>query len=187
MGPFKQCWRCSGQYPEEFFPVRRGLNAFKPERRGVCDGCLPKARDKTKQANRWLVKAASTARRHAKKYIDKGLATSVEGFCKKFKWFKDKIAHALEYASGNGCQECGRKFSTMGNGLSDITIDIIDREKLPFFGLNTRIICGTCNREKGKTAVDKYGAKQLGWRLFEENEKRRAADPYYGTLFQIGA
>jgi hypothetical protein len=185
MGPFKQCSRCSGQYPQEFFARNKWLDASN-HRRAICIGCEQTARDKTKQANRWLVKATSTIRRHAKKYIAKGLATSVEDFSKKFNWFKEKIAHSMEHAYGNGCQECGRKFSTMGNGLSDITIDIIDREKRPYWH-NTRFICGTCNREKGITAVEEYGAKQLGWRLFEENEARRAVDPYYGTLFQIGA
>jgi hypothetical protein len=53
----------------------------------------------------------------------------------------------------------------MPNGIQDITLDIHDRDALPEYKTNTRIICQTCNRLKGMLNPPEWSAVQLAYRI----------------------
>jgi hypothetical protein len=67
----------------------------------------------------------------------------------------------------------------MEHGLSDITVDIWD-PRLPPDIENTRIMCRTCNTEKGAMTPEEWAERKRCWRLWKENQK----DPANGTLFE---
>ena len=167
---FRRCSRFPGEYPEQFFRRHRSpLNAFRGNEplHYVCIGCELTERTEKKRANRWIVKANSTLRRHAKRF-----EISISDMITRYGWNVDRIAHELEHHYNNGCSNCGRSYRSMGHGLADVTIDIFDRTALPVYGHNTRIICQTCNREKGTLSVEDNAAKSIGWRLWEETQKQ---------------
>lgn len=67
------------------------------------------------------------------------------------------MIHDLNHTYDNWCMGCDGVFKEMGHGLSDITLDIID-PRLPPYYQNTRWICSTCNRAKGRTPPEQWGA-----------------------------
>jgi hypothetical protein len=167
------------EYPEIFFAV---VDKSTTRRRPKCVACEQTRRDEIKRKNRWRHKACGTLRRHAKKYGMKPV-----DFAKAYDWNINRMAHEAEYFYGNGCQECGRKFSEMGNGLWDITLDIYDKRNPPVYGTNTRWICQTDNREKGTTPPELWGIKRMCWRQWEERMEQLNHNPLLGLpLFEYG-
>src|SRR5262249_44231693 len=172
--------RCTGpcglEYPEEAFFRRnpRVANAFAT-RRPVCIGCETTARNDEKGRDRLLAKARDTIRRHARKW---GLTAA--DFCEQFGWNIDQLKHDINHASKNGCPYCHRQFATMGHGLSDITIDIINPKTDPLYTTNTKIICQTCNREKGRTPPEIWAHKLICWARWEKQEELRKKNPMAG-------
>jgi hypothetical protein len=169
---------CGGEYPEACFrEVKKNSDRCIYQnfsRKSIM--CEQTARDDKKIANRWIVKARDTARRHAKR-----LGILSDEFIKRYSWDIRRIAHELEHAYGNGCSgPCGRSYLVMGHGLADITIDIVNPDLPPVYGVNTRIICCTCNRQKSNTSHRIYTIRQLGWSMWEQNNERRRLDPFHG-------
>ena len=78
-------------------------------------------------------------RRHAQRLeISKTDLISVYG------WDLKRIAHDAEYQYGNGCNYCGHPYRDMGHGYADITLDVVDRGRPPYYRTNTRWCCQTC-------------------------------------------
>jgi hypothetical protein len=71
----------------------------------------------------------------------------------------------MEHAYASVCCYCEKPFAEMPNGIQDITLDIHDRNALPEYKTNTRIICPSCNRLKGTLDPDEWAAVQLAYRI----------------------
>lgn len=175
--PQRRCARCKGTYDEEFFARTRRVSAIantRSDRRPVCIGCEQTIRDEKKRARRSLVKAHNAIRTHAdrwnKKHPDEPL-TKAE-FAERFDWPADQLAHDIDHEYENGCRRCRRSYKSMGNGLSDITLDIIDPQKLPYYRTNVRWICKTCNSAKSDATPDEDGRRLEAWRMWEQTQQQ---------------
>jgi hypothetical protein len=145
-----------------FFEVNRGGRYTRiPTPKAVCIGCLQTERDNLKRYNRPKAKARNTFYRHADKFIKEGLAGSREDFAQRFDWSVKQMAHDIEHTYKNGCPYCRQFFSEMGHGLSDLTLDIIDPEKPPYYTTNVKWVCSTCNKEKQRTPPEYWGPSWL--------------------------
>lgn len=173
----RQCTKCKGIYPLEFFGSTGNVGAMHCSKRGICKGCRQTEKDEKKEQNRFLVKARNTIRNHAKKYRFKP-----KEFIEKFGWDEKKLARDFEAAKE--CKECGKKYESMAHGLADKTLDIIEPNNDPY-PHNSRIICMTCNREKSKYSSDVWGIIKRGWRLWEERKsvREKFKKPIQQTLF----
>jgi hypothetical protein len=181
----KTCTRCGETYDVAFF--RNNDRAYAPARsgsRGVCLGCEQTARDTKKRKNRWLVKAQDTLRHHSRKFVERGIVESASVLVEHFGWDVRRMAHEAEHTYGNGCGYCGEPFSEMDHGLADITLDIVDPESPPHYGINTRWICQTCNRAKGRRPPGEWGAIRSMWEKWKRRVDSLAHDPNHGTLFE---
>lgn len=184
---WKICKECNGRFPMKFFPKRRKksrcMHTSTYYRSRICMGCRDKKRDEGKAKNRFIQKAKDSIRRHADKYIDLGIVTSREEFMRTFGWSVKQLAHDFEFQYGNGCVICHQPYEGMGHGPSDITIDIIDPESLPYYETNKQFACHTCNGRKQRTPPEDYGEVMLGYRIWEEHQEGLVEDKWAGTLF----
>jgi hypothetical protein len=184
MGDSFRCKRCGIEYPEAFYRISRVLNILSTRRSLVCRGCENTAHDQAKEKDRWAVKVRSTIRNHAKKYIDRGLVQSVDEFVERFGWYVDDMKHDAEHVYKNGCHVCRRAFASMAHGLGDLTLDIVNPSEQPFYLSNTKWICRTCNREKGRTSPHLWAEMQVQWRRWEQRQIQLTSRPYIGPLFE---
>jgi hypothetical protein len=162
------CQTCGTTYPadvaEMFF--RRGWSSrIRDERRRVCIGCEQTLRDERKRLCRAKTKAHDTIANHANKY---GMRKA--DFARKYGWDADRIAHDVEHAYENTCNYCWRPYAEMEHGLADVTIDIVDPQKEPYYATNTKPCCRTCNTEKGPLNPEQWARKRIGWQLWQDHQ-----------------
>ena len=178
------CNRCGTLYPphlvESAFKLR-GLDASRPQRyrANICRACEQTGRDERKVVNRWPTKARDVIRRHAVRLgVDK---TDLVG---RYGWDPERLAHDAQYQYGNGCNYCGGSYAGMGHGLADITLDIIDRDRPPYYRSNTKWCCQTCNRKKGAMTPEAFEADRQMWELWRRQCELAEAEPaIVGRLF----
>jgi hypothetical protein len=133
--PRAECIRCRTVYPPHLvwwaFRTRRAaLNASCPVyRKRVCRACEQTARDQRKQRNRWAVKAHGTIRRHAT-----GLRIEKEELITIYGWDPQRLADDAEHQYASACNYCGKPYAGMGHGSGDITLDVQDRDRPPYYG-----------------------------------------------------
>lgn len=184
-GDRKRCAKCGGSYPLPFFAKRHGCDT-RITLRPVCKGCEQTERDRVKKANRFLQKARDSIRRHGRRLVEQGKIKFAVELQTIYRWDAYELAHDFEHAYKNGCGNCRKLFASMANGLSDMSIDITDRNRPPYYKTNTRIWCMTCNRDKGDMTPDEFEEHQLGWKLWEDRqvELRRNPPPRQKRLFE---
>lgn len=142
-GTMRTCRRCGVTYGDRFFYHHKSGARKRIE--PVCIGCQQHARDTKKRANRPRQKAKWAIGNYVRKYIKLGTVKTAEEFIKRFGWDLDQITHDIEHAYQNGCTYCHESISEMGNGLSGVTLDVVDPEALPIYGTNTNWVCRSCN------------------------------------------
>lgn len=153
----RRCARCGVLYPphlvERTFRPRRSVRdaSCTNYRTSVCRPCEQTARDAKKLNNRWAVKARDVIRRHAARF-----EISKEDLVERYGWDPKRLAHDAEHQYGNGCNYCGEQYQAMGHGLGDITLDVMDRDRSPYYRTNTKWCCQTCNRKKGAMAPEDF-------------------------------
>lgn len=185
----RQCKQCGKVWPgrlvKRAFRIGGGngpnaLNALSAllRRNRICKPCEKTAADKRKQRDRCPKKADDTIRRHADRLnIDKNDLIHVYG------WDPKLLAHDIEFQYRNGCSYCDEPYCEMGHGLSDITLDIQDPERPPYYRTNTKWCCQTCNRKKHKMTPDEWEEELEVWRLWKAHQRLAAADR--GMLFVV--
>jgi hypothetical protein len=178
----RECRRCHvvyvGDEVEAMFWVDKSVLLAT---RTVCSGCMQSARDRQKRGDRWPSKCRFTIYRHAQKYIRLGLASTRDEFIERYGWDITAMAHDAEHAYGDECPYCHQKFTAMGNGLRDITLDVIDPTKPPYYRTNCRWVCSTCNTGKHSTPPHLFGARLAAyekWRKWTSSEY--APDSLFG-------
>jgi hypothetical protein len=179
----KECARCGGLFDAEaFFRTHHGgAYAHAPSRgtQSVCIGCEQTARDAEKARDRWPAKVRDTIRLHARK-----LGVTVVVLVKEFGWEFDQLLHDVKHAYSNGCPYCRESFAGMGHGFGDITLDLVERADPPHYSINTKWVCATCNREKGRTPAELWARKLAAWAEWDRHQKRlQRMGPPQGKLF----
>lgn len=169
--PTKRCPECGGWFDAEVFFRRNHATyaSIASGRQSVCFGCEQTRRDATKRKadGRWAVKIRDMIRRHAVR-----LKLTVAALEQQFGWHFDRMMHEAQHAYANGCAYCGVPFRTMGHGLSDLTLDILNPREPPYYHTNVKWACATCNREKSRTPPALWGAKRAAWETWQRRVKQ---------------
>lgn len=175
--PLKLCNRCGQMRDAEAFfrSGRGGRHVHLPTKRSVCIGCEVTARTERKQHSRWIAKARSTRQHHAIRFRITAKDLEV-----KYGWDTSQMAHDAEHTFKNGCHYCLAPFSSMANGLADLSLDINDRDREPFYVGNTRWACLTCNRQKSTMSPEIWARRLLEWKAWKSDLERRTANPLCG-------
>jgi 5-methylcytosine-specific restriction endonuclease McrA len=183
----RRCNRCGTTYPshlvEGAFRTGRWQDASRHQvsrrTRYTCRPCEQTARDSKKISNRWAVKARDVIRRHAVRF-----EIAKDHLIQRYGWEPERLAHDAEFQYGNGCNYCGHQYSEMGHGLGDITLDVVDRNKPPYYRTNTKWCCQTCNRKKGVMAPEAFEVDRQIFEVWREHHELLAKDPQEaGFLF----
>jgi hypothetical protein len=178
----RQCSRCGTLYPphliEHAFRVDRVRRDASRRRKWICRPCEQTARDQRKIGNRWAVKARDVIRRHALR-----LEVPKDDLITVYGWDPNRLAHDAEFQYGNGCNYCGHAYQDMGHGLSDITLDIMDRTQPPYYRTNTKWCCQTCNRKKGDKGPGWFEADRQVYERWRQWRKLPPQDR--GLLFDL--
>lgn len=175
------CTRCGVQYPPDLVAAafrmhRAGLDISRPTRKWICRPCEQTQRDERKRQNRWPTKIRDVIRRHAQRLdVTRDYLVTVCG------WAPDRLMHDGEFQYGNGCNYCGHPYREMGHGLKDITLDIVDRSKPPYYRTNTRWCCQTCNSKKGDRGPEFFEADRQVYERWQRQKKLPAQER--GLLF----
>lgn len=151
------CKKCGFRAPEEWFWKRMDVE-YDIQRRQVCPACLQEERDRHKKDNRVVVKARNTLYTHSRKY-----GMEPNEFAAKYGWSIQQITHMFAHDYTNLCHYCHTPYETMENGLSAITLDIIDPEREPYFATNVRTCCRTCNTKKGHMTPEAWALDLIMW------------------------
>jgi hypothetical protein len=155
---------------------RAGLDISRPTRKWICRPCEQTQRDERKRQNRWPTKIRDVIRRHAQRLdVTRDYLVTVCG------WAPDRLMHDGEFQYGNGCNYCGHPYREMGHGLKDITLDIVDRSKPPYYRTNTRWCCQTCNSKKGDRGPEFFEADRQVYERWQRQKKLPAQER--GLLF----
>jgi hypothetical protein len=170
----RRCVRCPTTYPPHL--VEFAFRTRRARRNTVCCMCEQAARQKRR--NPYLVKAHSVIRRHAE-----GLKISKEDLVAVFGWDPQILAEDAEHQFGGRCNYCPEHYAGMRNGLADLTLDIVDRSRPPYYCTNTKWCCQTCNRNKGTMAPGAFEAKRLISDLWNRSKNE---PPEQLTLFATG-
>jgi len=171
--PMKRCAECGRRFGLSFFRRNRALYAYSANgTHARCIGCEQTARDNNKASpeGRWREKIVGTIRRHARR-----LGHSVEILQDRYGWTVSNMLHDAQHAYKNGCPYCHRNFAAMGHGLNDVTLDIVDRDKAPFYVTNAKWVCPTCNKEKSTMTPEEWAARLANWALW--NRPRTESAP----------
>jgi hypothetical protein len=97
-------------------------------------------------------------RRHADRFgIDKDELITVYG------WDPRRLAHDAEHQYTEGCNYCREQYAGMGRGFADITLDIQDRNRPPYYLTNTKWCCQACNRKKGARSPEEFELDRQVW------------------------
>lgn len=179
----RRCNRCGTYYPSHLVEgafrrsgfTRDASNVRRQYRNTICRPCEQTKRDQRKLGNRWAVKARDVIRRHATRFgIDKNDLVT------RYGWEAERLAHDAEFQYGNGCNYCGHQYREMGHGLGDITLDVVDRDKPPYYRTNTKWCCQTCNRKKGVMEPEAFEVDRQVYEAWRQHNERLARNPQEG-------
>lgn len=127
---------------------------------------------------------ASHLRDHFKEWVEKGWMKHKYELQTIYGWTENAIAMLFEQGLNRGwCLTCEYGYVEMKNHEKEITLDIIDREKRPWFNGNIRDTCRSCNNAKQKMDLDKFNLRNA----FGKRRKARLEAkplPKEGELFK---
>ena len=171
----KRCTKCGVEHPLHFFRKTRkkGMHdgvAYQ-YRLSICRACESKERIAKKQTNPpnpFIRKAGKTIVLHAKR-----MEITSKKFLLNFDLTVKYIATLFErewklHELGYTCLNCEHPHSPK---LSDFTLDLIDSKRPPTRS-NLRVICRTCNTEKGIKDPTEYDFECAEYRHNEDTIKK---------------
>lgn len=94
-------------------------------------------------------------------------------------WDPQQLAGDAERQYAIGCSYCPREFA----GPFDITLDVVDRSRDPYYLTNTKWCCQACNRDKGAMSPEAFEAKRQIMKLWKLAKNQ---PPQQGMLFEAG-
>jgi hypothetical protein len=101
-------------------------------------------------------------------------------FAKRYGWEVERMIYDITHGHENTCPYCWEKYERMGHGLTDITLDIIDRDREPYYRTNTKWCCATCNREKASLPPWLWERRLIVWPLYMRWRENVIANPVHG-------
>lgn len=192
--PVKRCKQCGEVKPLAEF-VRnahgRGLAITNPNgRRARCFICESHNRTEDKRDARERHKARSTRRSHAARLADSPHAdrwarpVTLESLTEFYGWTNDAVeADIVEAVEAGVCGSCGHPFDIRpGGALGDVQVDILDPTRPPFWRTNTRVVCATCNRQKGGVSAHDMALQDAERRALVLEAEREAARRALGPV-----
>lgn len=176
----RTCTVCGIETCETFFPVayRKVGCHGNLQRRSVCKLCAQTQRDDAKRACRPYPKAARTLRHHSEDLLAKGKISAKDELKRLYGWNLSDMAHDIEHSYSNGCKYCREPFKSMGHGLRDITLDIMDPTKPPNYRTNVQWCCATCNSIKQSMSPEEWGE----WLLYADRWTARQDELKRGSF-----
>ena len=184
----KKCSKCGGEWDEEAFfrrdtsINRRSAGALAEQYRTVCIGCELTERNDPTPEERARRKAHNTTALHAAK-----CGMTPNDFAKRYGWDIERIVYDIIHGHENTCPYCWEKYERMGHGLTDMTLDIINREREPYYRTNTKWCCSTCNREKASLPAELWERRLIVWPQYMKWRNSVLANPTHGLpLFNNG-
>lgn len=155
------CKRCRKRLPAttDFYRKDKTLSGIA-YLHAVCRMCEAARRHRE---DPWIGKAWRTIRLHREAYAKEYEKASERfshwdgnplTFAEAYGWHARLIANEMKAAFNGPCKGCGIDYKTMGHGPRDLTVDIIDPTREPFYAYNTRLLCESCNSHKGKKTPD---------------------------------
>lgn len=157
-----ECTRCHFRGEGDWFTRYGPKGVYYVKHRGICPMCLQEEKDGLKHQDRAIEKARKALYNHAKKY---GMKPAQ--FAKKFGWVITQMAHDINHNFENWCPYCSAPYQSMGHGLADLTLDIINPQEPPYY-TNVRYCCSTCNSIKGERGATAFG---LHMRMVRERQE----------------
>jgi hypothetical protein len=139
------CIRCRTVYPPHL--VEWAFRADQLGRKRLC--CMCDRVSRQNRRNRYVVKAHNVIRRHAER-----LKIGKEELLTVYGWDPQILAEDAEHEYAGRCRYCREPYI----GLADITLDIQDRRRKPYYCTNTRWCCQGCNRDKGVMTPEEFEA-----------------------------
>ena len=180
---YKTCKKCGGIFREAGF-VRNFVKYSKQSRRPICRICEVTARTEASHRDPAYIKARNTLRHHTARFLEQGVIADKNELQERYGWDLKQMAHDIDHAYKNGCPYCHRFYADMKHGLADVTLDIVDPEKGPFYRTNVRWVCRTCNAEKQRTPPDEWADYREYCDEWQAWRERKAKDEWAGTLFE---
>lgn len=135
----------------------------KTYRATACNLCIITAHTQAKERDRYLVKAQNTRQKHAKKF-----GVSVATLRDDLGWIDIEMSEDMKAAHIIPCPECGHAYRS----LDDLTLDISDPERSPFYPSNASWMCRTCNTVKSRTPRHLWDARKRYERKWQAQQKR---------------
>jgi len=135
-------------------------------------GCERTAHDQKKQRDRMLQKIRDVIRRHAQK-----LGVARERLVHHYGWTVEKLRHdALDHYENKGCGYCEKAFHK-GDTMNDLTLDIVDPNRPPFYSFNVKWICNACNRMKLRASPVIFHIRLAMWKRWHAAQAKLKAAP----------
>ena len=183
---YRTCRKCGGTFREEGFRryERTKYTWSKRARHSICRICEVTARTKASHENPALAKARNALNSHIVRLLRQRVITNKDELQDRYGWSIKQMAHDIDHASHNGCPYCHRPFAEMMHGMADITLDIVDPAKPPYYRTNVRWVCRTCNTEKRRTPPEEYAAYREYSDEYREWQRRKTRDEWAGTIFE---
>ena len=192
---FKKCGKCGIEADEEAAfrrdasKSRRSASAHAEQFRAVCVGCELTERNDPTPEERARRKARNSLVGHAEKY-----EMQPAEFAKRYGWDIERMSYDILHVHANTCTYCWEKYEHMGHGLSDVTLDIVDRQREPYYRTNVKWCCQTCNREKASMTPELWARRLEFWPQYMKHREAIKGNVTHGlplfqqrTLFSIAA
>ena len=159
----KKCNKCGGRWDLEACFRRVGrqsgvASVLATEFRPTCIMCELTERNDPTPEERARRKAQNSIATHAQKY-----EMSPSEFAKRFGWDVERMIYDIVHGHENTCPYCWERYEAMGHGLSDITLDVVNCEREPYYRTNVKWCCATCNREKATMPPELWERRLIVW------------------------
>lgn len=168
----KRCRQCGQVKPLTEFvfnptrdPLKYAYDSTDPtdprNYRPRCSICEVTNRTEPKNDRRERHKARDTRARHARRF-----EIPIDEMEHYYGWALDLIEADIITVRDQGCERCrvvkgGQVvYNYIPRSLDEIHIDIIDPTEPPFYGVNTQVTCGTCNRRKGSKSQHRHDIEE---------------------------
>jgi hypothetical protein len=177
----KKCNKCGGEWDAEAFFRKRNLPHMKLsapsfiDYHPTCIGCELSERNDPTPEERARRKADNSIRLHAEKYKMKP-----SEFATRFGWDIERMVYEILHGHENTCPYCYERYDVMGHGLTDITLDIVNPEREPYYRTNVKWCCATCNREKATMPPELWDRRLIVWPQYMAWRERIRGDVTHG-------
>ena len=177
----KHCIQCGGEWDLEIAfrrdasKLRRSAGILAEQYRARCIGCELTDRNDPTPDERARRKAKNTITHHAEKYEMKPI-----DFAKRYGWNVERMVYDVLHGLENTCCYCWDRYERMGHGLDDITLDVVDRDREPYYSTNVKWCCRTCNSEKATMTPEQWARRCDFWRQYMPWRERIKAEQTYG-------